>query len=144
MRPKGRMSDARNTAIHLIDRYYAAFNTGDGDGMVALVDDNVVHDVNQGGRRVGRVAFAAFLDHMDRCYAEQVIDLVVLANDEGTRAAAEFTVTGAYQATDEGLPEASGQTYSLPGGAFFEIAGGRITRVTTYYNRQEWIAQVGA
>jgi hypothetical protein len=30
----------------------------------------------------------------------------------------------------------------LPGGAFFEIENGFITRVTNYYNLQDWIAQV--
>jgi hypothetical protein len=30
----------------------------------------------------------------------------------------------------------------LPGGAFFEFAGGRISRVTNYYNLQDWIDQV--
>ena len=30
-----------------------------------------------------------------------------------------------------------------PGGAFFEIARGRITRVTNYYNLQDWLRQVG-
>jgi hypothetical protein len=32
----------------------------------------------------------------------------------------------------------------LPAGAFLEVAGGRITRITTYYNLQDWLAQVGA
>jgi steroid delta-isomerase-like uncharacterized protein len=41
------------------------------------------------------------------------------------------------------LPEARGQSYSLPAGAFFDVRGGKIARVTTYYNLQEWIRQVG-
>ncbi|MBZ0222866.1 MAG: isopropylmalate/homocitrate/citramalate synthase, partial [Dokdonella sp.] len=31
-----------------------------------------------------------------------------------------------------------------PGGAFFEIHDGRITRVSNYYNLQDWLRQVGA
>ena len=42
------------------------------------------------------------------------------------------------------LPEARGQKYVLPGGAFFTLKGGRITRITTYYNLQDWIRQVSA
>jgi steroid delta-isomerase-like uncharacterized protein len=61
-----------------------------------------------------------------------------------TRAAAEFVVHGRYLATDEGLPEAKGQTYVLPAGAFLEVREGRIARVTTYYNLQDWLRQVGA
>ncbi len=60
----------------------------------------------------------------------------------GGRAAAEFTVRGTYLSTAEGLPEANGQTYSLPAGIFFEVDDGLISRVTTYYNLSDWTAQV--
>jgi steroid delta-isomerase-like uncharacterized protein len=111
--------------------------------MLDCVADDVVHDLNQGAREHGREAFRAFLARMDRCYAEQLRDIVVLSDAEGTRAGAEYVVHGRYQATDEGLPPAAGQAYVLPGGAFFEIRDGRIARVTNYYNLQDWLRQVG-
>lgn len=128
----------------LIQRYYDAFNAGNRPAMLALLTDDVRHDVNQGARETGRAAFAAFLQRMDRCYRERVVDLVVMVDADGSRAAAEFTIEGAYMTTDEGLPPANGQTYRLPVGAFFEVAGGRVARVTNYYNLQDWIAQVSA
>ncbi len=128
----------------LIHRYYEAFNTGDRETMLALLSDTVVHDINQGGTETGRDAFRAFLQRMDRCYKEQVVDLVVLQSANGTRAAAEFFIDGQYIATDEGLPEASGQTYHLRVGAFFEIQDSLITRVTNYYNLQDWLRLIGA
>ncbi len=136
------MTDARNKTIDLVTRYYRAFNTGDVEGMLDCLGDRVVHDVNQGGRRTGKEHFRAFLAHMNRCYSEEAVDLVVMATEDGSRAAAEFTILGAYKATDEGLPEARGQTYELAVGAFFAIENGRIARVTNYYNLQDWIAQV--
>lgn len=132
----------QTTAIALIKRYYAAFNAGDAAAMLACLADDVAHDVNQGARQQGKPAFAAFLAHMDRCYHEQLADIVIMADDDGTRAAAEFTVHGTYLVADDGLPPAHGQTYTLPAGAFFAIANGRITRVTVYYNLEDWIAQV--
>ena len=60
----------------------------------------------------------------------------------GSRAAAEFIVSGTYLDNDEGLPEAKGQTYKLPAGSFFEIRDGKIARITTYYNLTDWISQV--
>lgn len=81
---------------------------------------------------------------MDRCYHERLTDITVMATTDGTRAAAEFTVHGTYLATDEGLPEARGQTYTLPAGGFFSVDGGKITRVVTYYNLAGWMAQVSA
>jgi steroid delta-isomerase-like uncharacterized protein len=130
--------------IALVERYYDAFNRGDWPAMLELLTDDVVHDLNQGVREHGRDAFRAFLARMHRCYAEQLRDIVVFADASGARAAAEYVVHGRYTASDEGLPPASGQTYVLPGGAFFEVRDARIARVTNYYNLQDWLAQVGA
>lgn len=134
---------AHDRSTELVLAYYAAFNRGDRDAMLALLGDDVAHDLNQGAREIGRDAFAAFMARMDRCYREQLRDIVVMASPDGSRAAAEYVVHGEYIADDEGLPPANGQTYVLPGGAFFEIRDGRIARVSNYYNLQDWIAQVG-
>jgi steroid delta-isomerase-like uncharacterized protein len=77
-------------------------------------------------------------------YAETLRDIEIFASDTGSRAAAEFIVHGTYLATDPGLPQARGQTYVLPAGAFFDVAGGKITRITTFYNLADWVAQVSA
>ena len=126
----------------LIAKYYGAFNARDYAGMLALLSPDVVHDVNQGGREHGLPAFREFLLRMDAAYREQIEDLVVLIDSSGKRAAAEFIVAGTYLKADPGFPAARGQTYRLPAGAFFAIDAGRIQRVTTYYNLQDWLAQV--
>ena len=132
----------QDRAIELVLAYYAAFNRGDRAAMLALLGEDVVHDLNQGARETGKPAFAAFMQRMDASYREQLQDIVVLASQDGDRAAAEYVVHGQYLHDDEGLPPARGQSYVLPGGAFFEIHGDRITRVSNYYNLQDWIAQV--
>ena len=132
----------QDRATELVLSYYAAFNRGDWEGMLSMLTDDVVHDLNQGAREAGREAFAAFLGRMNASYREQLRDIVVLVTQDGQRAAAEYVVHGEYLHTDEGLPEANGQTYVLPGGAFFDIRDDRIARVTNYYNLQDWIRQV--
>ena len=122
--------------------YYNAFNRSDWRGMLALLTDDVRHDVNQGETEIGHEAFATFLERMSKSYKEEVRNVVVMATQDGRRAAAEFTVQGQYLSTGDGLPEARGQRYTLPAGGFFEVRDGRICRVTTYYNLQDWIAQV--
>lgn len=134
---------SHDRATELVLGYYAAFNRGDWDDMLALLDDGVVHDLNQGPRETGKEAFAAFLRRMSRCYREQLRDIVVMVSPDGQRAGAEYVVHGEYIADDEGLPPARGQRYVLPGGAFFELRDGRLARVSNYYNLQDWIAQVG-
>ncbi len=129
-------------ARQLIETYYAMFNSGDREAFLDLLTEDVVHDINQGGREVGVPAFRSFLIRMDRCYREQIKGLVVLTDEAGDRAAAEFTVHGAYIDTDEGLPAASGQTYVLPAGAFFTLSDGKVARISNTYNLPEWIRQV--
>lgn len=134
---------AADRAIALVLDYYVAFNRGDWEGMLSRLADDVVHDLNQGARETGREAFRAFLGRMDASYSEQLRDIVAMASDDGRRVAAEYVVHGTYKADDAGLPKASGQTYVLPGGAFFEVRDRKIARVTNYYNLPEWIRQVG-
>lgn len=133
-----------NTTQDIIGAYLAAFNRGDWPGMLALLADDVAHDINQGATQHGKPAFAAFLDRMARCYREELRDIVIMVGADGARAAAEFQVHGEYLAQDNGLPPARGQRYALPAGAFFVLKDGRISRVTMYYNLQEWLRQVGA
>ncbi|GHG13974.1 ketosteroid isomerase-related protein [Paracoccus aerius] len=126
----------------LIAAYYDAFNAGRTDDMLDLLHDEVEHHVNEGGIRKGKALFADFNRHMTESYKENLTDMVIFANEAGDRAAAEFVVNGTYLKTDEGLPEAKGQTYRLPAGSFFTIRDGKIARVTTYYNLADWTRQV--
>jgi steroid delta-isomerase-like uncharacterized protein len=135
---------SQSAAIALIENYYAAFNKGDMDTFLNLLTDDVVHDINQGKRDIGKAAFTKFMSGMNFNYKEQLVDMVIMANTDGTRASAEFVVLGEYLQTDEGLPVAQGQKYNLPAGAFFDIRDNKVARVTNYYNLQDWIAQVSA
>lgn len=131
-------------SLDLIQRYYAAFNAGDMTSFLDLLTDDVVHDINQGHRETGKEAFKAFMGRMNTNYKEQLVDMVIMASEDGTRGAAEFVVLGEYLVTDEGLPEAKGQKYRLPAGAFFDLRDGKVARITNYYNLQDWIDQVSA
>ncbi len=137
------MSDAER----LVRAYYAAFNAGDVEAFLALLTEDVVHGISQGAEEAGKPAFRRFLAHMNRCYRERISDIVVLTEPSGTRAAAEFVVHGRYVVTDPGVPAgtppASGQTYSLPAGAFFSLRGGKIARISNHYNLGDWVRQVG-
>jgi len=128
----------------LLADYYGAFNRRDWPTFLGLLTDDVIHDVNQGGREIGKTAFGAFMDKMNRSYSEEIVDISINVNVDGSRAAVEFLVLGKYLKTDEGLPEAKGQTYRLPAGAFFDIRDGKVARVTNYYNLNDWLKQVGA
>jgi steroid delta-isomerase-like uncharacterized protein len=126
----------------LIRQYYDAFNQQDMERFLSLLDPDVVHHINQGKEEHGKDAFAAFMQRMAASYREHVSSLVIMTNDDGSHASAEFIVEGKYLSTDAGLPHANGQTYRLPCGTFFSIRHHKITRVTNYYNLQHWLDQV--
>jgi steroid delta-isomerase-like uncharacterized protein len=132
----------RTDTIALIRRYYDAFNAGNAPGMLDCLTDDIEHRVNEGAHRIGKEKFAEFCSHMGVSYREQLKDMAVFATDDGSRGAAEFVVHGEYLKTDPGLPEAKGQRYILPAGGFFDIRGGKISRITTFYNLNDWVAQV--
>ena len=135
-------SRAADRTSALILRFYAAYNRGDVDGMLDCLSEDVVHDINQGQREIGKPAFRAYIQRILRCYQEELRDIVVLSIDDGTRAAAEFVQHGVYRDTETGLPPASGQRYVLPGGGFFSIHLGKIARVAHHYNLHERAAQI--
>jgi steroid delta-isomerase-like uncharacterized protein len=128
----------------VVKHYFEAFNQGDLSAMLECLAEDVEHHVNEGGIRKGKGAFAEFCAHMNRCYREELTDLVIFTAPDDSRAAAEYVVNGTYLETDEGLPAARGQTYRLPAGSFFDLEDGKITRVTTRYNLRDWISQVSA
>ena len=111
--------------------------------MLACLTEDVIHDVNQGERRDwARSGSALSTRAWPTTTASSLEDIAVMVSKDGSRAAAEFNVNGTYLVSDSGLPPAKGQTYMLPAGTFFAIRDGKISRVTTYYNLTDWIAQV--
>lgn len=136
------MNAAADESRALIQRYYQAFNRANWSGMLELLAEHVVHDLNQAERETGKAKFEQFLQRMARSYLEVLTDIEIISSADGRRVAAEYVVSGQYLASDQGLPIAHGQRYRLAGGAFFEIDSGRITRVSNYYNLQEWLRQI--
>jgi steroid delta-isomerase-like uncharacterized protein len=133
---------SQDALLKTLQRYYAAFNAGDDEAMLELVTEDVAHDINQGPREIGKTSFRAFLQRMRHSYREELRDLKFYLNPEGLGGAAEYVVHGTYLKADVGLPLARGQSYVLPGGAFFGFEGAKICRVTNYYNLEEWLLQV--
>jgi steroid delta-isomerase-like uncharacterized protein len=133
---------SRNATEALIHAFFDALNSGDTAAVLALLDDNVVHDINQGERQIGREKFRWFLATTRAHFDERAADIVVMSAPDAMRGAAEYTLKGDYIATLSGLPKANGQRYSVQAGTFFEVDEGRLTRISTHFNRADWLAQI--
>jgi steroid delta-isomerase-like uncharacterized protein len=130
------------SSIEIVEKYYEAFNLQNWEQMLDLVHPDIMHEPNQGESRIGKEAFIAFMADMDRCYTEELKDIVLFSSKYPDKIAASFMVHGIYKQGDEGFPEAKGQAYILPAAAFLEVKDGLISKVTTYYNLQQWIKLV--
>ena len=51
---------SRDDTFALIRRYLDAFNAKDFDAMLGCLSDDVIHDINQGGREIGKDKFRWF------------------------------------------------------------------------------------
>ena len=127
---------------NIIQQYYDTFNRQDIEGFLALLDHDVIHDINQGSTEIGKSAFSLFMQQMNEFYQEKVKDLIIMVSENTPHAAARFIVEGTYLKTAPGLPSAKGQRYELPVLAFFEIEHDKIKRISNYYNLNDWLKQV--
>lgn len=129
---------------NLIKKYYESFNQKDWKTFFELLHPQIIHEINQGHVEISKESFKKFIDRMNHSYEEQIKDINIYEGEKANTFASEYMVHGKYLRTDEGLPEAKGQTYILKGGAFFETENGLIKLVRNYYNLNEWIKMVNS
>lgn len=132
----------KDTTYELIQEYYAAFNQKEMERFLNLLAENIIHDINQGPTQVGKKIFEKFMDEMNRSYEETIQNIIIMTTPDGKHASAKFMVSGKYLKGGPNFPQAKGQSYQLPAATFFEVKNHHITRVTTYYNLQDWLKQV--
>lgn len=65
------------SALTIAKDYYEYFNQKNWEGMLSLLHEEVRHEANQGGTRVGKELFTDFLKHMDTCYEETLSDIEI-------------------------------------------------------------------
>lgn len=118
----------------LIAQYFAAYNHADWDGMLALMSDDVVHDLNDCSRRVGLQAFTEQLNESKQSFLEVVSDVETEVPGNGERAIAAYTISGQYLATAPGMPAARGQRYRIEGKSIFDIRDGKISRIISEFD----------
>lgn len=88
-------------AIDIVAQYYQAFNEKNWAKMIALADENIQHDSNEGATTIGIEAFKKFVQKMEVAYDETLTEIVLLSESSDTRVAAEFIVHGSYLHTEK-------------------------------------------
>ncbi|MEL6324711.1 MAG: nuclear transport factor 2 family protein [Pseudomonadota bacterium] len=119
---------------HIVSRYIAFYNERNIDGMLDCVTDDVIFEnisnTGQSMRLEGREAMGdvARLSGNAFSYRRQT---VVSFIETGDRAAAEITFEG-KAAVDLPNGVKAGEMVSIRGASFFELRGGKLSRIADY------------
>lgn len=127
-----------------LGEWLAAFNAGDPDQLLALhTDDALWEEVAIGLEARGPEQIQAHLDNLFTAAPDIAYEATnsVVADD---RAVVEWVVTGTYSEDFPGLPPAAGQPFSFRGASVFELADGKISRYTEYWDAYGFLVQLGA
>ena len=135
-------SKLQYSSEQLIRKFFAHLNAQEWAEASLLVSDQILHDLNQGPRVIGREPFLKYLVETARYYRESISQLYILASEDGSRGSAEFYVHGEYLKTHGMLPKAYGQRYEGFHGAFFEIEDQQVSRFSHYFNYQSFLEQL--
>jgi steroid delta-isomerase-like uncharacterized protein len=135
-------SEKKMRSVRLIQEYFRFIHASEWVLASELLADQVLHDINQGPRVIGREPFYKYLVEMSRYYEEQVSELQILVSDDGLRGSVEYYITGRYKKTHGTLPRANGQSYEGYHGVFFEVEGSLISRFSHYFNFQSFLEQI--
>lgn len=136
------MSRAKTEA--LIQAYIDAANIPDNAAILALMDDDIVFEINQGMRQIGKDNLRLILASKAAHMKEQLADAVIMSNVDGNFGAAEFTWKGSNLVALEGFPNSGGQRFSMRAVITFEVEDGKFTRITSHRDVNEWKRQITA
>jgi hypothetical protein len=100
-----------------------------------------VHELNQGPREVGKAAFREFLQRMEYCYSEQLVDIAAARSPTARARRPNTPWSGEYVADDIGMPPRAGRNTACPVPLLRPAGDGRIPGAATI-QLQEWFSQV--
>jgi steroid delta-isomerase-like uncharacterized protein len=129
----------------VVDRFYAAYNSGYTSDALPQFDPDVVTVDPAAGEMRGIDAFAGYLAGFNRGFPDAKLNLG-RAVESGELVAIEGTYTGTNTgplAGPQGEIPATGRAIVLPYMEIYEVRGGRIARHSIYYDQMSFLGQLG-
>jgi steroid delta-isomerase-like uncharacterized protein len=132
----------------LVNELYAAWSLHEPDRIDAIFSDDAAYEDVAGGqvlrgkieiKQLLRVAFGWAPD-----FGVTMTSLTIAGDTGTTEWVIEGTQSGPVQAGPLGELPATGRTFRLRGASILVFRGGRIVRVTDYYDMATFLRQLGA
>lgn len=138
---KEAVMSSREISKKIIENFYNYFNNSDLEKLFALISENVTHEINHNGVKMGKEEVIQCLEYSKEHYKEQVSNLVYMISDDARYVSVRFVVNGEYLKTDESKIPATGQTYVLDVFNYFEIRNNQIVDAKYFYDEASLIKQ---
>lgn len=127
----------QNAVIKLVLSFYENYNLQNFEAMNELFNEEVIYTINDYPPSVGIKSFIEHMQHSVHNYREQLLDIIPMANHEGSFASARFRFCGHYfgDGVELGVRlEHRGHAYDLLGYNFFVISNGKIKEIKAFFS----------
>ena len=132
----------RSTAQGLVEHWASVWSSRNVAKVVSIfTDDCVYEDVTMGAVNHGKTELETFARAIFEAFPDFTIYLTSQF-DAGSWAGAEWTMSGTHKGDLPGLP-ATGKRFSIRGATVFELQGGKIRRVSDYWDMVSFLKQIG-
>jgi steroid delta-isomerase-like uncharacterized protein len=133
---------ATTQAAELLVELAAAWTEHDVDKLLSLcTDDCVYEDVTMAAVNRGKSELQAFATGLLAAFPDfkMNVNCAVVAGDG---AAIEWTMAGTHKGDLPGMP-ATGRPFTVRGASMCEIQGGKIKRISDYWDMATFLKQIG-
>jgi steroid delta-isomerase-like uncharacterized protein len=121
----------------------AAWNAHDVEKIASFyTEDCIKEDVALGTSTRGKEEMNALHHRVFAAFPDLHIELTSYFHTDEW-AASEWIMSGTYSHQLPGMPPATGRSFSLRGSTIMKLQGGRISRVSDYWNLLSFLEQLG-
>jgi steroid delta-isomerase-like uncharacterized protein len=127
----------------MMNDYLSAWNAHDVERILSFFTDDCVYNCTPMGKvSQGKNELKDFLSNMFTEFPDAKIEMKS-SFGTGDKGAGEWILSGTFAHSSNPAMPATGKSFSVPGVGINEYSGGKISRVTNYWNLASFLQQVG-
>ena len=127
----------------MMSDYLTAWNTHDVEKLLSFFTDDCVYNCTPMGKvSRGKQELKDFISNTFTEFPDFKLEMKSAFN-AGDRGAGEWVMSGTFAHSNMPGVTATGKKFSIPGATINKFSGGKISRVTNYWNLAAFLQQVG-
>jgi len=130
------------TSLSIVAQFIENYNEKQWRNLFNVLDKHVILEQNEIAVIQGIQAFDSFICKMTHAFDERLFDIhYYYSTTCASKLSTQYQVEGYYKNGNFKRP-ANNQHYSITRYSFFEISNGKITKISTFFNRKKMIDQI--